>query len=136
MVPLGLAEVKRPGTDLTIVVWGPALHDALTAAERLAADSKASVEVVDIRSLVPLDMSTIVDSVKKTGRCLVVSQCVNIGSFTGEIASRIMAEAFDYLDAPVLRVGARDGIAPQSHVLEAAFLPDADDIARAAAALL
>ena len=135
LIPFGVADVKREGKDLTIVTWGPAVHDALKAADALAEDG-TSVEVVDIRTLVPLDMDTILASVKKTGRCVVASQCISIGSFTGEIASRIVAEAFDYLDAPVLRVGARDGIAPQSHVLEKAFLPDANDIAAACKSIL
>jgi 2-oxoisovalerate dehydrogenase E1 component len=126
-LPLGVADVKRAGKDVTIVTWGPALFDCLKAAERLAAEGQEA-EVVDLRSLVPLDMETVLASVRKTGRCVVVSQAVNIGSFTGEVASRIMAEAFDDLDAPVLRVGAKDGIAPQSHVLEKAFLPNAGDI--------
>jgi len=130
LVPLGVAEVKRVGKDATIVTWGPALHDCLKAAETLAAEVLRT-EVVDLRSLVPLDMETVLASVRKTGRCVVASQAVNIGSFTGEIASRIMAEAFDSLDAPVLRVGAKDGIAPQSHILEQAFLPHAADIVAA-----
>ncbi|MDP6484928.1 MAG: transketolase C-terminal domain-containing protein, partial [Nitrospinota bacterium] len=136
LVPLGVSEVKREGSDLTIVTWGPAVRDSLKAAEVLQEENGMSVEVIDVRSLVPLDMETIVDSVKKTGRCVVASQCVSIGSFTGEIASQIMAKAFDYLDAPVLRVGAANGIAPQSHILEMAFLPDADDITRAARSIL
>ena len=136
LVPLGAADVKRAGQDLTIVAWGPAVHDALKAAERLAAERKLSVEVVDIRSLVPLDLETILASVRKTGRCVVASQCIHIGSFTGEIASTIMERAFDDLDAPVLRVGAKNGIAPQSHILEAAFLPNANDIVNAALQLL
>jgi len=136
LVPLGQADVKRTGADLTLVAWGPAVPDSLKAAEVLDRESKCSVEVVDLRSLVPLDMETVLASVRKTGRCVVASQCVGIGSFTGEVASRVMAEAFDYLDAPVVRVGARDGIAPQSHILEAAFLPDADDIAAAARSIL
>jgi len=136
LIPLGRADVKRSGTDLTIVAWGPAVHDALKAAEIMENESRASVEVIDIRSLVPLDVETIVDSVKKTGRCVVASQCISIGSFTGEIAATIMDRAFDYLDAPVIRVGAENGIAPQSHVLEAAFLPNADDIADAARSIL
>ncbi|MFO7871658.1 MAG: dehydrogenase E1 component subunit alpha/beta [Kiritimatiellia bacterium] len=135
LVELGTADVKKRGEDLTIVTWGPALHAALAAAESLEKEDK-SVEVIDIRSLVPLDTAAIVESVKKTGRCVVVSQAVNIGSYTGEIASRIMAEAFDYLDAPVLRVGAADGIAPQSHILEEAFLPDEEDILTAAREVL
>ena len=84
--------------------------------------------MVDIRSLVPLDMETILASVRKTGKCVVASHCVSIGSFTAEIASRIMAEAFDYLDAPVVRVGAKDGIAPQAYSLEHAFLPHDTDV--------
>ena len=134
LVPIGVADVKRPGKDLTLVTWGPALADCLKAAEKLAAE-KIDAEVVDLRSLVPLDMETVLTSVRKTGRCVVVSQCVGIGSFTGEIASRIMAEAFDSLDAPVLRIGAKDGIAPQAYVLEKAFLPDADDVVKAAKSL-
>ena len=130
LVPLGQADVKREGQDLTIVTWGPALWDALKAADQLAQD-KVRTEVVDLRSLVPLDMETILASVRKTGRCVVASHCVGIGNFTGEIASRIMAEAFDFLDAPVLRVGAKDGIAPQAYVLEQAFLPNAGDIVAA-----
>jgi pyruvate/2-oxoglutarate/acetoin dehydrogenase E1 component len=130
LVPLGVADVKRSGRDVTIVTWGPALQDCMKAAEALAL-AKIDAEVVDLRSLVPLDMETVLASVRKTGRCVVVSQAVNIGSFTGEIASRIMAEAFDSLDAPVLRVGAKDGIAPQAYVLEKAFLPGADDVVQA-----
>jgi pyruvate/2-oxoglutarate/acetoin dehydrogenase E1 component len=94
------------------------------------------VEVVDLRSLVPLDIETVLRSVRKTGRCVVASQAVEIGSYTGEVASRIQNEAFEYLDAPIIRVGAKNGIAPQSHVLEAAFLPTVEDIAAAARSLL
>mgnify|MGYP000871004769 CR=1 FL=1 len=136
LVPLGSAEVKRPGTRLSLVVWGPMVHEALKAAETLEREHQVSAEVVDVRSLVPLDIETILASVRKTGRCIVASHSINIGSFTGEIASRISAEAFDYLDAPVLRVGAKDGIAPQSHILEAAFLPNAKDLVTAARSIL
>ncbi len=136
LVPIGVADVKRSGTDLTIVGWGPAIVDALQAAERLQQEDRVSTEVVDIRSLIPLDTATILDSVRKTGRCIVVSQAVDIGSFTGEIVSRIVAEAFDYLDGPVLKIGARNGIAPQSHILEAAFLPTVEEILLAARRIL
>ncbi len=135
MLPIGVADVKRVGTDITFVGWGPAILDALKAAEKLAAEG-ISAEVVDIRSLIPLDMDTILRSVAKTGKCVVVSQAVHIGSFTGEIASTIMEKAFDELDAPVIRVGAKNGIAPQSHILEAAFLPNANDIVAAAKSIL
>ena len=124
LVPLGVADVKRAGTDITLVAWGPLVHDCLKAADKLKAERGVSAEVIDLRSLVPLDMDTVLRSVQKTGRCVVASQAIHIGSYTGEIASTIQDEAFDYLDAPVKRVGAKNGIAPQSHILEAAFLPE------------
>jgi 2-oxoisovalerate dehydrogenase E1 component len=136
LVPLGVADVKRDGTDVSFVAWGPAVQDALKAAQELKRESGVNAEVVDLRSLVPLDVETILASVQKTGRCVVVSHCVSIGSYMGEIAATIQEKSFDYLDGPVVRVGARNGIAPQSHVLEAVFLPTADDIVAAAKAIL
>ncbi len=131
LVPIGRAAVAREGRDATIVAWGPAVPDALAAADRLATDEGLSVEVVDLRSLVPLDMETVLASVRKTGRCVVASQAVLIGSFVNEVIARIQAEAFDDLDAPVGRVGAANGISPQATGLEAAFLPTADDLVQA-----
>jgi 2-oxoisovalerate dehydrogenase E1 component len=136
LVPLGVADVKRAGSDITIAGWGPAILDALKAADRLKTELGVSAEVIDIRSLIPLDKETILASVQKTGRCVVVSQCVTIGSYMGEIISAIQENVFDYLDAPIMRVGAKDGIAPQSYVLEAVFLPNANDIFQAAKAIL
>jgi 2-oxoisovalerate dehydrogenase E1 component len=136
LVPLGVADVAREGTDITLVAWGPLVHDCLKAADQLKKEKGVSAEVIDLRSLVPLDMETVLRSVKKTGRCVVASQAIQIGSYTGEIASAISEAAFDYLDAPVMRVGAKNGIAPQSHILEAAFLPNANDILTAANAIL
>ncbi len=135
LIPLGQASVPKTGSDLTIVSWGPAVPDALAAADILE-DSGVSAEVIDIRSLVPLDTATIYESVRKTGRCMVVSQCVDIGSFTGEIVSRIVADCFDWLDAPVLKLGAENGIAPQAYTLEEAFLPKVEDILDVADKLL
>ena len=134
LVPLGKADIKRAGDQVTLVTWGPMLFEVLKAADQLAADG-ISAEVVDIRSLVPLDMETILASVRKTGHCVVASHCVDIGSFTAEIASRIMAEAFDSLDAPVVRVGAKNGIAPQAYSLEHAFLPHDTDVVAAVKSL-
>jgi pyruvate/2-oxoglutarate/acetoin dehydrogenase E1 component len=136
LVPLGVADVKREGSDLTFVAWGPAVHDCLKAAEKLQAEAGASAEVVDIRSLVPLDLETILRSVRKTGRCVVASHSVHIGSYTGEIASTIQERAFDDLDGPVVRVGAKNGIAPQSAVLEAVFYPTPEDLVAAARSIL
>jgi 2-oxoisovalerate dehydrogenase E1 component len=136
LVPLGIADVKREGSDITLVAWGPVVHDCLKAADKLKAEKGVSAEVIDLRSLVPLDIETVLRSVQKTGRCVVASQAIHIGSYTGEIASTIQDAAFDYLDAPVKRVGAKNGIAPQSHILEAAFLPNANDILAAANSIL
>jgi len=136
LVPLGVAEIKREGADITFVAWGPLVHDCLKAAEKLKTEKNVSAEVIDLRSLVPLDMDAVLRSVQKTGRCVVASQAIHIGSYTGEIASTISDAAFDYLDAPVKRVGAKNGIAPQSHILEAAFLPNVDDILAAASSIL
>jgi 2-oxoisovalerate dehydrogenase E1 component len=136
LVPLGVADVKREGADISLVAWGPLVHDCLKAAEQLKKEKNVSAEVIDLRSLVPLDLATVLRSVEKTGRCVVASQAIQIGSYTGEIASAISEAAFDYLDAPVMRVGAKNGIAPQSHILEAAFLPNVNDILAAANAIL
>ena len=134
--PIGVARVVREGADATIVAWGPAVLDALTAAERLKSEQGIETEVIDLRSLVPLDMETVLTSVRKTGRCVVASQAVLIGSYVNEIVARVQLEAFDYLDAPVGRVGAANGISPQAEGLERAFLPNASDIQAAVAALL
>ena len=136
IVPLGVADIKREGGDITLVAWGPLVHDCLKAAEELKAGKNINAEVIELRSLVPLDLETILRSVQKTGRCVVASQAIHIGSYTGEIASTIQDAVFDYLDAPVKRVGAKNGIAPQSHILEAAFLPNVNDILDAANSIL
>lgn len=134
--PIGVARVAREGSDATIVAWGPAVLDALTAAERLKTERGIETEVIDLRSLVPLDMETVLTSVRKTGRCVVASQAILIGSFVNEIVARIQLEAFDSLDAPVGRVGAANGISPQAESLEKAFLPNANDLFEAVAATL
>lgn len=136
LIPLGVADVKRSGSDITIVAYGPAVPLALKAAAKLQEESGVSAEVIDLRCLVPCDMATVLMSVQKTGRCVVVSQAVSLGSFTGEVASTIQQQAFDYLDAPVIRVGAKNGIAPQSHVLEGVFYPKVEDILAAAKSIL
>jgi pyruvate dehydrogenase E1 component beta subunit len=104
----------------------------LEAGEKLASEHDVQAELIDIRTLIPLDLETIVTSVRKTGRCIVASQACRTGSYTAEVASRIEQSAFDYLDAPVERIGSEDAISPQSEVLEKAFLPDVDDLVEAA----
>jgi 2-oxoisovalerate dehydrogenase E1 component len=136
LVPLGIANVVREGSDLTFVSYGPAVHDCLKSADKLKTEKGVSCEVIDLRSLVPLDLDTVLRSVQKTGKCVVASQAIHIGSYTAELASTIQDAVFDYLDAPVKRVGAKNGIAPQSHILEAAFLPSVQDLVNAANAIL
>lgn len=135
LIPFGQANIIREGKDITFVVWGPAVADAIKAADELEKDG-ISVEIIDPRTLVPFDWETVFASVRKTGRCVAISQCVDIGSFTGEIVSRITAACFDQLDAPVLKVGAKNGIAPQAYTLEAAFLPSVKDMTDAAKKLI
>ena len=134
-IPFGQANIIREGDDVTFVVWGPAVADALNAADSLAEEG-VSVEVIDPRTLVPFDWETVFESVRKTGRCVAISQCVDIGSFTGEIVSQVNANCFDYLDAPILKVGAKNGIAPQAYTLEEAFLPTKEDMMEAARKLI
>jgi len=136
LVPFGVARVAREGTDLTIVAWGPAVFSGLGAADRLHDENGVEAEVIDLRSLVPLDFETVLASVRKTGRCVVASQAILVGSYVNEIVARIQLEAFDYLDGPVGRVGAANGISPQAESLERAFLPNSDNIYDAARALL
>ena len=135
LIPFGQANVLREGSDVTFVAWGPAVVDAMKAAEMLEKDG-ISVEVIDPRTLVPFDWETVFASVRKTGRCVAISQCVDIGSYTGEIVSQIVSNCFDYLDSPVLKVGAKNGIAPQADTLERAFLPTAEDMVLAAKSLI
>lgn len=134
LVPLGRAAVKREGRDVTVVAWGwPVLH-ALETAESLESEG-LSVEVVDPRTLWPLDIETVLNSVRKTGRCLVVCQAVLQGSFTGEIVSQIVEKGFDYLDAPVMRLAAPNAVPPGAQSLEREFLVNPARIATAVRSL-
>jgi pyruvate/2-oxoglutarate/acetoin dehydrogenase E1 component len=135
LVEIGRARLAREGSDATIVAWGPAVPDALAAADILQAEHDISTDVIDLRSLVPLDMEAVLASVRRTGRCVVASQAVLIGSFVNEIVARIQSQAFDDLDGPVGRIGAANGISPQAEGLEKAFLPHPEDIVRAVAAI-
>ncbi|EMB57753.1 alpha-ketoacid dehydrogenase subunit beta [Streptococcus mutans] len=130
-IPLGKGEIKREGTDVTIVSYGRMLERVLKAAEEVAAED-ISVEVVDPRTLIPLDKDLIINSVKKTGKVILVNDAYKTGGFIGEIASVITeSEAFDYLDAPMLRLASEDVPVPYSHVLETAILPDVAKIKEA-----
>ncbi|MFH0965543.1 MAG: alpha-ketoacid dehydrogenase subunit beta [Planctomycetota bacterium] len=135
LVPIGKAAVKREGSDVTVVAWSIMVRHALEAAARLEPEG-VSLEVIDLRTLVPLDLDTVLASVRKTGRCLVTSQAVSQGSYTADVASRVQERVFDHLDAPVLRLGAADGVSPTAQSLERAYLPDADKLIAAVRRLL
>ena len=129
-IPLGVAEVKREGSDVTVVATGHMVSQAQRAADQLA-ERGVSVEVVDPRTLSPLDMDTIIASVQKTSRAVVAQEGVQFCGFAAEIAAAIQEQAFDYLDAPVKRVGAPFSPVPFSPALEKVWLPGADDIVAA-----
>ncbi len=128
-IPFGVADIKREGSDVTIVTYSHMVHKTLAAAAELA-EQGIEAEVIDLRTLNPLDIQTIVDSVKKTGKVLVAAQACRTGSFSAEVASQIQELAFDYLDMPVMRIGAKDTPPPMSPTLEEVFLPQSSDIVK------
>ena len=134
-VPLGEANVVREGGDVSLVTYSRMVHEAVQAADALAADG-IDAEVVDLRSLQPMDTETVIASVRKTHRAVVVHEAVRFGGLGGEIAAQIQELAFDDLDAPVARVGAPFAPVPFSAVLEQSYLPNAEKIAAEARALL
>lgn len=121
---MGAAKIARPGTDCTIIAYSKLVRESLTAADELEALG-VSAEIVDLRSLSPLDMDTVTGSVKRTNRVLVVHEAVLHGGLGAEVAARIQEQAFDWLDAPVRRLGAPFAPVPASPVLEEAFVPNA-----------
>ena len=129
-IPLGKAEVMRPGSDVTIVSFSRMAQVSLEAAEGLAQEG-IQAEVIDLRTLRPLDVDTMVESVQKTHRAVVVEEASGLGGFGGEIASQIQERAFDYLDAPVRRVSGEEVPIPYSRPLELLAIPDAQRVAQA-----
>ena len=131
IIPLGKGEIKREGKDLTIVSYGRMLERVLKAAEIVAAKG-INVEVVDPRTLIPLDKEIILNSVKKTGRVLLVNDAHKTGGFIGEIATIITeSDAFDYLDHPIVRLAGEDVPMPYNHTLETAMVPSVEKIVAA-----
>jgi pyruvate dehydrogenase E1 component beta subunit len=134
-VPLGRARVARPGRDVTVVALSRLVSEALAAAEELAGEG-IELEVVDPRTLVPLDLEAIVESVSRTHRVVVAHEAVEHGGFGAEIAAQVQAAAFDELDAPIARVGAPFAPVPFSPPLEDAYVPGRAQLAAAARTLL
>ncbi len=132
VVPLGKARIAREGRDVTVVTYGAMVHKCLAAAEVVETEDGTSLEIIDLRTLLPMDDDAIVDSVKKTGRLLVVHEDTRTGGIAGEIAMRVNERAFEWLDAPILRVTAIDAPVPYSGSLEDYFLPQEQDVVTAA----
>lgn len=126
--PLGVAKTVRSGDDVTVVSWGKSVNDSLAAAEQLAAEG-IQCDVIDLRTLSPLDIDTVVASVKRTNRVVVVHEAVRFGGFGAEVAAQIQEIAFDHLDAPVGRVAAPFSPVPFTPALEGLYVPDAGKIA-------
>ena len=130
-IPLGVADIKREGTDCTLVTYGRMVQVCLEAAEALEKEG-IQVEIVDIRSLLPLDTDTIIESVKKTKHVLIVHEAVQFGGFGGEICGQIAdSEAFYYLDAPIKRLGGKSTPIPFNPTLEAETFPTVEKVIRA-----
>jgi 2-oxoisovalerate dehydrogenase E1 component len=126
-IPLGVADIKRPGKDITLISYSRMVLRALEAAEKVAADG-IDVEVIDLRSLKPLDIDTILESIKKTGRVIGVTEAYKTGSFLSELFTLINELAFDYLDAPMIRVASADVPVPMAETLEDAAIPGVERI--------
>jgi pyruvate dehydrogenase E1 component beta subunit len=134
VLPIGKAKIARPGKDVTIISWSMGMTYALKAAEELASEG-IDAEVIDLRTLKPMDTETIVESVKKTGRAVTVEEGWAQSGVGAEIAARIMEHAFDYLDAPVARVSGKEVPMPYAANLEKLALPSAAEVVEAAKAV-
>jgi pyruvate dehydrogenase E1 component beta subunit len=126
-IPLGVADVKRSGSDVTLVAWSNMVLRSLKAAEELEAEG-VSVEVIDLRTLVPMDLGRVLDSVRRTGRLVIVQEAVRRGGVASDIAANIGERAFDVLRAPVVRVTGRETVIPFNLALERASVPQVADI--------
>jgi 2-oxoisovalerate dehydrogenase E1 component beta subunit len=129
-IPIGVADVKREGSDITLVTYGMMVHHSLKAAEAVQEEDGLSVEVIDLRSVKPWDKERVLESVKKTGKVLIVYEDNITGGFGAEVSATIAEEAFDFLDGPIMRVASPDvPIAPYAGVLEEYILPNPEKIA-------
>ena len=127
VIPLGQAEVKRPGSDVTLVAWSHMVVKSLQAAEKLAAEG-ISTEVIDLRTLVPMDIACVLDSVRRTGKLVIAQEAVKRGGVGSDVAAMVAEQAFDRLRAPIIRVAGRNTTIPFSLALEKAAVPQVGDI--------
>jgi pyruvate/2-oxoglutarate/acetoin dehydrogenase E1 component len=135
IVPIGKAALRREGRDLSIITFGAMVYTALDAATELARDG-VEAEVLDLRSLAPLDREAVLTTVAKTSRALILHEATRTGGIGGELAAIISEEAFDHLDAPVVRVASADTPVPYAPPLETAFLPNVEKVVSAAKRLV
>jgi len=130
LIPLGLAELKRKGKDVTIVSFGKIIKEAYKAADQLA-EENIECEIIDLRTIRPLDYNSIVESVKKTNRLVILEEAWPFGNVATEITYHLQQHAFDYLDAPIIKINTADTPAPFSPVLLAEWLPNSNDVIKA-----
>ena len=130
LIPLGVAEIKRKGKDVTIVSFGKIIKEAYIAAEKLAEEG-IECEIIDLRTVRPMDQKTILESVKKTNRLVILEEAWPFGNVATEITYLVQNEAFDYLDAPIIKINTADTPAPYSPVLLKEWLPDSEDVIKA-----
>ncbi len=135
VVPLGEAEIKRPGSDITLVAWSHMTLKSLTAAEELAAEG-ISAEVIDLRTISPMDIGCVLDSVRRTGRLVIAQEAVKRGGVGSDIAAMVAEQAFDSLRAPILRVAGKNTVIPFNLALEKAAVPQVADIVAGARSVL
>ena len=131
LIPFGQAEIKREGSDVTVVATAYMIHKALNVAEKLQPEKGISLEIIDPRTIVPFDKETVLNSVKKTGRLVIFTEECQTGSFAAQVAAIVADEAFDYLDAPIKRVNAPDTPVPYGVVLEDFWIPDEGKLIKA-----
>lgn len=132
IVPIGTALIRKPGSDLSIITYGAMVHKSLEAANKLQDNEGIDAEVLDLRALMPLDEEQILQSVRKTNRAMIVHEATRSGGLAAELIARIGETVFDDLDAPLMRVTAKDTMVPYSLSLEETFLPQIEDIISAA----
>ena len=126
--PFGEARVHREGDDITLVTWGAMVYTASEAADQVAEEDGTSVEILDLRTIIPWDRKAVLESVEKTSKVIVLHEDTHTGGFGGEIAATIAEESFEHLDAPVKRITAPDTPVPFAPTLEKAFIPQVDDV--------
>ena len=129
-LPIGVADIKREGSDVTIVSFGKIIKEAYKAADKLK-EENISCEIIDLRTVRPLDIDSVIKSVKKTNRLVILEEAWPFGNVSTEITFQVQSKAFDYLDAPIQKINTADTPAPYSPVLLAEWLPNSDDVVKA-----